>query len=723
MRTSRRVAAVLVGFFVLCAIVVQAGPAAATGPWSSAANMATARYAHTATLLPNGTVLVAGGNDGTSGTSAVASAELYDPATNTWSAPGSMATARFGHSATLLPNGKVLVAGGFDGTSAVASAELYDPATNTWSVAGSMATARSYQTATLLPNGEVLVAGGQDVTNSPLASAELYDPGTSSWSSAGNMSDARDSGTATLLGNGFGNEQVLVAGGYDGISVVRSAELYDPATNTWSPTGSMAHDRDVHTATLLGNGKVLVAGGANNSPGQRDDSAELYDPATKTWSAAASMPIVRADHTATLLGNGQVLVAGGEDVSSVLAPAELYDPATNTWSSAGSMAVAHDAPTATLLGNGRVLVTGGRGGVGFTALSSAELYGSADSTPPSVTITTPANNSSFTVGQSVPADYSCQDESGGSGIAACVGDVASGSALDTSTAGTHTFTVNAADNAGNAASALHSYSVLAGSTNGGVTVPPGGGTVTTDPGGLGATAQVPVQTSVQTSDPGTVSISLGSSTQTPPASYTFLGRQVTISAPNATSTAHPLILTFTLDASLNPDPSVIQVARNGVLIPACNTAHSNLPCASIPTGVAANGDLTIGVYTMLASAWNFAVHAAYAFTGFYQPVDNPPVLNVVKAGSGIPVWFALRGNQGLGIMARGYPLSQPVSCDAGARLDAIELTLPARSSSLTYVLGQYFYVWKTENSWSGTCRDLIVKLVDGSVHTARFKFT
>ena len=128
----------------------------ATGLWTATGSMATKRYDHTATLLPNGQVLVAGGFGG----DYLASAELYDPATGLWTATGSMATARFHHTATLLPNGQVLVAGGFNDSGALASAELYDPATGLWTATGSMATTRDGHTATLLPNGQVLVAGG-----------------------------------------------------------------------------------------------------------------------------------------------------------------------------------------------------------------------------------------------------------------------------------------------------------------------------------------------------------------------------------------------------------------------------------------------------------------------------------------------------------------------------------------------------------------------------------
>ena len=173
----------------------------------------------------------------------------------------------------MLPNGKVLVAGGVNGGVSLASAELYDPASGTWTATGSLGAARYLHTATLLPNGKVLVAGGVNDTNGTLASAELYDPASGNWSTTGGLATARDNHTATLLPNG----KVLVAGGINsGNSVFAGAELYDPASGTWTATGSLNTARRLHTATLLPSGKVLVAGG-QSAGGLPLASAELYD--------------------------------------------------------------------------------------------------------------------------------------------------------------------------------------------------------------------------------------------------------------------------------------------------------------------------------------------------------------------------------------------------------------------------------------------------------------
>ena len=288
-----------------------------SGTWTETGDLITARWDHTATLLPDGMVLAAGGAG--SSVTALASAELYDPASSTWTETGDLADRRRSHTATLLPNGQVLVAGG-KSSPYLASAELYDPASGTWTTTGSLATARRSHTATLLPNGQVLVAGGIK-GSTILASAELYDPASGTWAETGSLANARQIHTATLLPNG----KVLVAGGQDkSFNGLASAELYDPASGTWTETGSLANARWSHTATLLANGMVLVAGGGIF---EGSDSAELYDPASGTWTETGDLVNVRFVHTATLLSNGKVLAAGGLDGHFPPIPtatAELY---------------------------------------------------------------------------------------------------------------------------------------------------------------------------------------------------------------------------------------------------------------------------------------------------------------------------------------------------------------------------------------------------------------
>jgi N-acetylneuraminic acid mutarotase len=302
----------------------------ATGFWTQTGNLASARaIGSTATLLANGKVLVVGGF---SLPTTWGSAELFDPPTGQWSSAGNIGTTITGPTATLLQSGKVLVAGGsvdYQLGPVTATAFLYDPVAGTWSPTGSLLAARYGHSAVLLASGKVLVAGGENT-----GSAELYDPASGTWSATGSLSVPRNADQSmTLLANGM----VLIAGGNDPTdgSALSDAEIYSPAAGTWSETGSLVTPRISHTATLLPDGKVLIAGGFNldpsNAPGTVEiANAELYDPAIGTWTATAFMTTPRAWHTATLLPDNDVLVAGGASggISSenVTASAEIYYP-------------------------------------------------------------------------------------------------------------------------------------------------------------------------------------------------------------------------------------------------------------------------------------------------------------------------------------------------------------------------------------------------------------
>jgi hypothetical protein len=334
---------------------------ASYGNFNGTGGMAEARRDHTATLLTNGKVLIVGWF--------TQKAELYNPATGTftYTAGETMFSHGQGASASRLQDGRVLIVGG---NAAQTSAEIYDPANEMFTATGSLNNVHCYHTATLLPSGKVLIAAGQDNTGPQTHKiAELYDPAGGTFTLTGSLNVDRSGHTATLLSNG----KVLIAGGGQTTTpgsaiMLDSAELYDPATGSFSLTGNLTKVRDGHTATLLLNGKVLIAGG-------NDKSAELYDPVGGTFSPTAyEMNQRRTSHTATLLPNGHVLLAGGSIAGGPVTTnsTELYEPITGSFSSSSNMTTPRQEHTATLLSDGRVLLAGGYDGSANT--NSAELF-------------------------------------------------------------------------------------------------------------------------------------------------------------------------------------------------------------------------------------------------------------------------------------------------------------------------------------------------------------
>jgi transcriptional regulator with XRE-family HTH domain len=333
--------------------------------WTQANNMLLPRSFFRATLLQTGHVLIEGGvlPDKTT----TAQSELFEPTGGIWrKTRGSLNEARAKHTATLLPNGKVLVTGGV-GTIPTSSAELYDPANETWTLTTHpMKYARARHAATMLQTGKVLIVGG-----APYYPAELYDSITDTWSLSGNMATHRYDHIAVRLHDGT----VLVAGGRtrndkhnntnDNQWITNSTELYDPNTNTWAALPKMHFPRADFTSVLFPDGRVLVIGGQLPN-GEVTPTTEIYDPSTKRWLLGASMNYARQNplgQEALHVGDGTILVAGGD----TLGTSERYAPMTGTWVSAIRLHSRHYFGATASLDNGQAFVAGG-----FDVLSTVD---------------------------------------------------------------------------------------------------------------------------------------------------------------------------------------------------------------------------------------------------------------------------------------------------------------------------------------------------------------
>lgn len=328
------------------------------GSLVSAGTMHSARAAHTATVLPDGRVLLAGGL--TDDETTLGDTEMYDPAAEAFTRTGPMHTPRQSHTATLLSNGKVLLTGGYDVRGDyLASAELYDPTSGTFAPAGSMQSARANHIAVRLLDDRVLLVGGAGTGWTFLSSAEVYDPATGTFAPTGSMDLPRESHAAVRLEDG----RVLVIGGHRGrraaTELYTSAEVYDPATGTFSGAGDMTVRRHKHDAVLLPDGRVLITGGTDErDSGGRYTSAETFDPRTGSFQRIGAMRLPRYKHqgTSIVLPDGRALIAGG-------APeAEVYDPEADVFLLVeGDVRMVGQFSAAASLPEGAVLVTGGYG--------------------------------------------------------------------------------------------------------------------------------------------------------------------------------------------------------------------------------------------------------------------------------------------------------------------------------------------------------------------------
>jgi N-acetylneuraminic acid mutarotase len=366
----------------LLGAVVAAAPASAqaAGGFVATGSLVTPVSHATATLLSNGEVLVAGGQDSAGG--ALGSAELYNPSSGAWTPTASMPVPVTDATATLLANGEVLVAGGLtESASALVpttASQLYDPVTGQWSLTpGQLQQATFDASAALLGSGDVLYVGGLPSTSpaaNAVTTAESYDPFTGVWSLASSLPTGVAGAEAASLSNG----EVLLAGGETGASgtVTNAAEVYSATSNAWSPVAAMPVGVAYAATTKLSSGEVLVAGGETTPEGALTAATQVFNPSSGSWQTASGLPASSFGATATLLGSGEVLYAGGLTSTTgsggPIAAAEVYNPSNGTWTMTGSLLVAEGFGTATLLGNGDVLIAGGQAAAGPTA--EAELY-------------------------------------------------------------------------------------------------------------------------------------------------------------------------------------------------------------------------------------------------------------------------------------------------------------------------------------------------------------
>ena len=367
-----------------CAVLVVLGPASSLVPvaaaaggtpavWTSAGNLQAARDFAPAVRLGDGSVLTAGGWNGFG---FFASAERWDPNSQSWASAGTIGRSAYGQVASILPDGRALFAGGTDDTGYYGFGDIYDPSANTWTQTPAMAHAHAFAAGATLANGDVMVISGYDGGASLLTPAvDVYSASGGTWSSAPDLPGGagRYAMTATTLGDGT----VLVAGGDNGApdstAALSAAVIYSPATG-WTAATSMQAPRFDHAAQLLADGRVLVAGGCDGSRALA--SAEIFDPGTGQWTPTGSMLTARCDLTLSRLADGRVLAAGGYSggPNPALTSAEIYDPTTGLWSSTAPLAEGRRYHSATVLADGRVLVVGGHGAGQDAYVASSELF-------------------------------------------------------------------------------------------------------------------------------------------------------------------------------------------------------------------------------------------------------------------------------------------------------------------------------------------------------------
>ncbi len=376
--------------------------------WQPAGTLGTGRILPSATTLPDGRVLVAGGQTGFPLT-ATSSAELFDPSTASWTATGALTVARAGQTASPLRSGKVLIVGGAAGTdigAGLRSAELYDPASGTFApTRGAPTAAHGWGVAEPLPDGRVLIAGGFDAADEATAATDIYDPATDTFTAGPPLTTPRAEAVGVVVGDG----RVLVASGLDRGAALAGGEVYDPAAGAWTPVANALSDARVAAqAAPLPGGRALIAGGASGKLTPLE-SAAVYDPAANRFTAAAPLRVAHDLAVAAPLPGGRVLVAGGGSGSDggngvpVISGAEIYDPAADAWSAAKELSTPRVGAGAAVLRDGSVLVAGGATDAGGGITRSAETYVPVNLPAAPVDVTATAGDGTAAVTWAPPA--------------------------------------------------------------------------------------------------------------------------------------------------------------------------------------------------------------------------------------------------------------------------------------------------------------------------------
>lgn len=352
--------------------------------WELMGELEFGRWGHTATLLQNDAILVVGGRKRLSFRRAsVVNGEILPLGSTEWATTSRFNWERTFHTASLLPDGRVLVAGGtgrivlkegeeeplFRGNKDLNSAEIYDPKTDEWENAPDMAYKKQLAQAITLEDGRVMIIGGRSGV-STLSSVEAYDPEENSWTELESMTQSRMSHSAVKLID----NRILVTGGMESVTMgdtLSSSEIYDPLKNSWLKVADLTRARLGHRSTLLPDGRILVTGGTTVVEGDLlgpETTAEIYDPILNKWSLIATDLVARKDHSAVLIPGGKViLIGGGDPIGAGVLPIESYDIENNEWSVISNLPEGRNLLTATTLRDGSIMIIGGGTVKGYIA--------------------------------------------------------------------------------------------------------------------------------------------------------------------------------------------------------------------------------------------------------------------------------------------------------------------------------------------------------------------